>query len=80
MHWSPKMMLDFASAGESHGFGRHAVSRYGEACDSLGRRDFNDRMDRVRHDVTIQLASWIENGGVMVASNDRGSSYRKQHL
>lgn len=32
---------------------------------------FNDMMDRVRLDVTEQLASWIENEGVMVASNDR---------
>ena len=71
------MMLDFASAGGSHRFGRHAVPRYSEACHSLGRRDFNDRMVRVCRDVTIQLASWIENGRVMVASNDRGSSYRK---
>ena len=74
------MILDFASAGKSHRFGRRAVPRYGEARHSLGRRDFNDRMDRVRRNVTIQLASWIENGQVMVASNDRGSSYRKQHL
>ena len=74
------MMLDFASGGQSHRFGRHAGPRYDEACHSLGRRDFDDRMDRVRRDVTIQLASWIENGRVMVASNDRGSSYRKQHL
>jgi hypothetical protein len=74
------MMLDFASAGGSHRFGRHAVPRYGEARHSLGRRDFNDRMDRVRRDMTIQSASWIENGRVMVVSNDRGSSYRKQGL
>ena len=74
------MMLDFASAAELHRFGHHAMPRYGEACHSLRRRDFNDRMDRVRGDVTIQLASWPENGRVMIACNDRGSSYRKQHL
>lgn len=73
------MMLDCASASGLHRFGGHAVPCYGEACHSLARRDFNDRMDRIRRDETIQLASWIKNGGVMVASNDRGSSYR-QHL
>ena len=34
------MMLDFASAAESHRFGHHAMPRYGEACHSLAQERF----------------------------------------
>lgn len=74
------MMLEYALASTSHRFGHHAVTAYSEACHSLRGRDFNDRMGRVRLDVTIQTVSCIENGRVMVASASWGSNYRKQHL
>lgn len=73
------MMLDFTSAGGSHRFGRHAVPCYGEPCHSLGRRNFNDGMDRVRRHLINHLATWIENERLMVAAKDRRSSYRQQH-
>jgi hypothetical protein len=53
MHWGPEMGLDFASSGESHRFGRHSVAVYLDACHGVGGGDFNDRLERVRHEVTV---------------------------
>jgi hypothetical protein len=80
MHWSPEMVLDFASSGKSHRFGRHSVPVYLEACHGVGGGDFNDRMDRARYEVTVQSAGCIKNGGGMVVFNVSGPGYREQYL